>query len=97
MTDKENTAYLYNTGDITCFRYNGRTIKFKAPYSLEFYTGICDWDKESGCITVMAKYTDSEAPEEEYIDIKYILYLLYKDADEFLNPIENLEVEYDRS
>ena len=59
-------AFLNNSGNFTAFTYNGRTIRFRTPSSLERYTDILEWDK--GYLVVMAKYKGAPA-EEEYIDL----------------------------
>ena len=38
-------AFLNNSGNFTAFTYNGRTIRFRTPSSLERYTDILEWDK----------------------------------------------------
>ena len=73
-------AFLNNSGNFTAFTYNGRTIRFRTPSSLERYTDILEWDK--GYLVVMAKYKGAPA-EEEYIDLVPILNNLYIDADAF--------------
>lgn len=45
-------AFLNNSGNFTAFTYNGRTIRFRTPSSLERYTDILEWDK--GYLVVMA-------------------------------------------
>ena len=65
-------------------------IRFAAPYSLERYTEVKEWDK--GYLVVMAKYKQNAEPEEEYIDLVPILQNLYFDADKFLEPIKGVKV-----
>ena len=65
-------------------------IRFAAPYSLEYYTEVKEWDK--GYLVVMAKYKHNQKPEEEYIDLVPILQDLYFNADEFLAPIKGVKV-----
>ena len=65
---------------------------FKAPYSLERYLSVKEWD--NGYIVVMAKYKHSDEPEEEYIDLDPILEGLYIDKTEFLSPIKKVSVHY---
>mgnify|MGYP003202485194 CR=1 FL=1 len=77
-------AFLNNSGNFTSFTYDGRTIRFRTPSSLERYTDILEWDK--GYLVVMAK--------EEYIDLVPILNNLYIDADAFLKPIRKVELQY---
>ena len=52
-------AFLNNSGNFTAFTYNGRTIRFRTPSSLERYTDILEWDK--GYLVVMAKYKGAPA------------------------------------
>ena len=87
-------AILSNEKNFTIFRCGGHTIRFKAPYSLERYTRVKEWDH--GYLVVMAKYKHSEEEEEEYIDLVPILENLYFDAKDFLAPIEIVRAENDR-
>ena len=89
----KNQALLSSEQDYTVFRYGNYTIRFKAPYSLERYTDVKEWDH--GYIVAMAKYKHNEAPEEEYIDLIPVLKDLYFDADAFLDPIREVKVSYD--
>ena len=57
-------AFLSNKDKFTVFRYGKYTIRFRAPYSLEKYTDIKEWD--AGYLVVMAKYSHREESEEEY-------------------------------
>ena len=66
-------------------------IRFKAPYSLEKYAEIKEWDK--GYLVVMAKYKHNKESEEEYIDLVPILEKLYITPDEFLRPIKGVKIE----
>jgi hypothetical protein len=65
---------------------------FIAPYSLERYEKVIEWDH--GYIVVLTKYSHNKEPEEEYIDLLPILQALYMNEDEFLQPIKNVEVSY---
>ncbi len=89
----ENEAILTNDQRYTIFRYGRYTIRFRAPYSLEKYIQVKEWDH--GYLVVMAKYRHHEATEEEYIDLIPILEKLYFDADVFLKPIEKVRISYD--
>ena len=66
-----NMAVLNNRDGFTVFQYGKHTIRFRAPYSLERYTEIKEWD--NGYLVVMAKYAHNPAPEEDYIDLVPIL------------------------
>lgn len=89
----ENEAILTNDQRYTVFKYGKYIIRFKAPYSLEKYTQIKEWDH--GYLVVMAKYRHNVKEEEEYIDLIPILQGLYFDADAFLKPIEKVRISYD--
>lgn len=86
-------AYLSNDKDYTIFRYLDYVIRFQAPYSLEKYIEIKEWDK--GYLVVLAKYAHNDKPEEEYIDLMPILEKLYFDADEFVDKIKKVSVKYE--
>ena len=88
-----NEAILTNDQQYTIFKYGEYVIRFKAPYSLEKYTQVKEWNQ--GYLVVMAKYDHNEKEEEEYIDLVPILENLYFDADDFLKPIEKVRVFYD--
>ena len=83
-------ATLSNEKNYTVFRFNDYIIRFKAPYSLEYYTEVKEWDK--GYLVVMAKYRQNKEPEEEYIDLVPILQNLYFDAEKFLKPIKGVKI-----
>lgn len=86
-------AYLSNDKDYTIFRYLDYVIRFRAPYSLEKYIEVKEWDK--GYLVVLAKYAHNDRPEEEYIDLIPILEKLYIDADKFVDKIKKVSVKYD--
>ncbi len=88
-----NEAILTSDQRYTIFKYGEYIIRFKAPYSLEKYTQVKEWDH--GYLVVMAKYGHNEKEEEEYIDLIPILESLYFDADTFLKPIEKVRISYD--
>lgn len=83
-------AMLRNEKNYTVFQFGNYVIRFAAPYSLERYTAVKEWD--NGYLVVMAKYKHNEQPEEEYIDLIPILRNLYFDVDKFLKPIKGVEV-----
>lgn len=86
-------AYLSNDKDYTIFRYLDYVIRFQAPYSLEKYIEVKEWDK--GYLVVLAKYTHNDKLEEEYIDLIPILEKLYIDADKFVERIKKVSVKYE--
>lgn len=88
-----NEAILTNDKKYTIFKYGKYIIRFKAPYSLEKYVSVKEWD--NGYLVVMAKYRHNENEEEEYIDLIPILQALYFDVDNFLKPIEKVRISYD--
>ncbi len=60
-------AFLSNEGRYTIFRYGDERLKIIAPYSLEYYYEVKEWDK--GYIVVSTKYKHSDELVEEYIDL----------------------------
>ena len=93
MMNLEDRAILSNQDGFTVFKFGKHTIRFRAPYSLEQYTSIKEWD--NGYIVAMAKYAHNAQPEEEYIDLIPILKNLYFDAATFLSPIKGVTVSYE--
>ena len=83
---------MSSEGRYTIFRYGNTRLKFIAPYSLERYKKVIEWD--NGYIVVMTKYAHSDEVEEEYIDLVPILQNLYIDVEQFLSPINKVEVCY---
>ncbi|EET58534.1 hypothetical protein BRYFOR_09542 [Marvinbryantia formatexigens DSM 14469] len=88
-----NEAILSSDRDYTIFQFGKYIIRFRAPYSLEKYTEVKEWD--NGYLVVMAKYAHNKEAEEEYIDLVPILQALYFDADDFFKPIEKVRISYD--
>ena len=88
-----DSAFLSNKGNFTVFRYGNYIIRFKAPYSLEKYTAIKEWD--NGYLVVMAKYKHNQESEEEYIDLIPILEDLYILPEEFLKSIKEVKIVND--
>ena len=88
MTDY---ATLSNDKNYTIFQYGNRTIRFKAPYLLERYIAVREW--ENGYLVVTAKYSHNPDYEEEYIDLIPILENLYIVPDIFLKPIKEVRIE----
>lgn len=86
-------AILSNEPNYTVFRVGKHVIRFRAPYSLEHYTEVKEWDH--GYMVVMAKYRQNEKLEEEYIDLIPILENLYFDPDAFLAPVKEVRVAND--
>lgn len=91
MNNKE--AFLSNAGSYTVFKFNDHVIRFLAPYSLERYTKVKEWD--NGYLVVEAKYGHNDNVEEEYIDLVPILDNLYFETDKFLEPIKKVSIRYD--
>lgn len=88
-----NEAILSSKNEYTIFKYDKYIIRFRAPYSLEKYTQVKEWD--NGYLVVMAKYLHNQNDEEEYIDLVPILEDLYMNAQEFLAPIKKVRIQYD--
>jgi hypothetical protein len=89
---KVETAYLSSKDRYSIFKFRDTELKFIAPYSLERYEKIVEWDH--GYLVVMTKYVHNKELEEEYIDLIPILRSLYMDEEAFLKPITNVEVLY---
>lgn len=87
-----NEAILSSMDGYTAFSFGGYHIRFKAPYSLERYVDVVQWD--DGYLVVLAKYSHNAEPEEEYIDLKPILDGLYIDSETFLKPIKKVRIDY---
>ena len=90
-----NEAVLSNEKNYTKFQFGNHVIRFVAPYSLEYYTEVKEWD--NGYLVVMAKYRHNKEPEEEYIDLIPILRDLYIDAAHFLKPIKEVRLAYEEN
>ncbi len=86
-------ALLSNKDGYIIFKYGDYCIRFKAPYSLEKFVSVKEWD--DGYIVVMAKYEHNTDSEEEYIDLIPILENLYISPKEFLKPIKGVKIEND--
>ena len=83
-------ALLSNDGGYISF--NGRTIRFKGPYSLVRIAKVKEWD--NGYLVVDAVYSHSRNElVEDYIDLIPILEDLYIDPKLFLQPIKSVEGE----
>ena len=83
-------ATLSNEKNYTVFQFENHVIRFIAPYSLERYIAVKEWD--NGYLVVMAKYKHNDKPEEEYIDLAPILQNLYFDADAVLSQIKGVQI-----
>ena len=84
-------ALLSNDGEYISFSFNGRTIRFKGPYSLVRIARVKEWD--NGYLVVDAVYSHSQDKlVEDYIDLVPILENLYIDPKLFLKPIKSVEV-----
>lgn len=88
---KPDYATLSNKDEFTVFKYGDYVIRFRAPYSLEKYTDVKEWDH--GYLVVMAKYKHNQDSEEEYIDLVPILEKLYILPGKFLEPIKEVRIE----
>ena len=87
-----NEAILSNEKNYTKFQFGNHVIRFVAPYSLEYYTEVKEWN--NGYLVVMAKYKHNQRLEEEYIDLVPILENLYIDVSKFLKPIKEVGLAY---
>ena len=94
LSNTSAEATLGNKNGYTIFSFDNRVIKFKAPYSLEYYDHVKEWD--NGYLVVMEKYRHSKELIEEYIDLEPILTNLYMDTDTFLKAIRMVKIDNDR-
>ena len=86
------TAVLSNQGEYTFFTYGDRRIAFYTGKNLDRYTKIKEWDHGYLVVLCLTK-NQPDQEEEDYIDLIPILDNLYIDVDEFLDPIEEVEIE----
>lgn len=86
-------AILSSADGYTFFIYNNNVIRFKTSARLERYTKVIKWNK--GYIEVMAQYK-TLGEVEEYIDLNPILENLYMKSQEFLEPIKEVKLSYDK-
>lgn len=86
----DEVAFLSNDNNYTIFKYKDHVIRFLAPYSLERYVEVKEWD--NGYLVVMTKYKHNDELVEEYIDLLPILDNLYFDTSEFLGSIKRVEI-----
>ena len=87
------SAILSNQGEYTSFAFRDRRIVFYTGKNLDRYTRIKEWDH--GYLVVMCKTrSQPEQEEEDYIDLLPILDNLYINADEFLEPIKEVRIQY---
>ncbi|MCD8013598.1 MAG: hypothetical protein LUG99_10555 [Lachnospiraceae bacterium] len=82
-------AILSSKGQYTIFQYGQDTFRFRAPYSLEYYSEIKEWNH--GYLVVMTKYRHDNDLIEEYIDFVPLLENLYFDANMYLNQIKEVQ------
>ncbi len=87
-----NTAVLSSKGRYISFSSQGRVIRFMGPVNLERIVRVKEWD--NGYLVVDAKYSNYQEDIEDYIDLVPILERLYIKPEEFLSPIEDVEVRY---
>lgn len=87
----KKTATLFNKNDIIFFNYGNIIIRFRGPYSLEYFVKVEKYD--DGYIEVLTKYKHNDDLEEEYIDLKAIVEDLYMKSD-FLKEIDEVDVVY---
>lgn len=84
------TAYLSIKEDHVIFSYLDRDIRFRCPKGLMRFENVVQWDK--GYLVVNARYSHTEGIIEDYIDLIPLLHEMNVNAEEFLNPIERVEL-----
>lgn len=85
------TAILSNNKDIVIFSYKDIVIRYKGPYSLEYFSEVKKYD--NGYMEVMCKFSHNTALIEDYIDMEDIVTNLYMDT-EFLKKIKEVRCEH---
>lgn len=88
----QSAAYLSNQGRYTSFTYGDKVIRFMTSKSLERYLSVKEWN--NGYLVVDAKYSYSDEPVEDYIDLIPILKNLLIDPATFLEPIKEVRLDY---
>lgn len=83
-------ATLSCKNGFSVFCFSGYTIRFKAPYSLGYYSSVKEWD--NGYLVILAKYRHAAEFQEEYIDLVPILEDLYIDHKRFLEHIKEVRI-----
>ena len=87
------SAVLSSRGEYSSFSCGNRKITFYTGKNLERYTKVKEWDH--GYLVVMClNKSNPDLEEEDYIDLLPILDNLYIDANKFLDPIEEVEIQY---
>lgn len=82
-----NVAFLGNDKDTVIFTYNDIVLKYKGPYSLEFFDTVKTYD--NGYIEVMCKFSHSDELIEDYIDLEDLAEELCVDTS-FLKEIKEV-------
>lgn len=88
---KPSVAYLSFDGDVSCFSFDGKAIRFRTPASLEKYLRVKTWDQ--GYLVVDATYHGEPEVIEEYIDLVPIPEKLYIDPKTFCEPIREVGIK----
>ena len=86
-----HVAVLSNDRDIVKFTCGDIVIRYKGPYSLEYFSKINKYD--NGYIEVMCKFTHAPQPIEDYIDLEEIAEELYMDPA-FLREVKEVRCEH---
>lgn len=83
-------AVLSSKDHYTTFEYNGRTITFMHGKDLIEYLTVKEWD--AGYLVVECR-GKVKGVFEDYIDLTFILEMLYMDAREYLRDIKGVCIE----
>lgn len=87
----KNIATLSNVGNIVYFMYKDIVIRYKGPYSLQYFSKVNKYD--NGYIEVLCKFTHASELIEDYIDFDNIATELYMDTS-FLSEINEVRCEH---
>ena len=86
----ENIAKISVDGKYTVFSFRDKRIKLRTSTKLKKYLRVKKWD--NGYLVVDVEYS-TLGETEEYVDITSVLEDLYIDAEAFLKPIKEVQIE----
>lgn len=87
----DHIATLSNDKDVVKFVYKDTVIRYRGPYSLQYFSNVNKYD--NGYIEVMCKFSHDQDLIEDYIDLEHIASKLYMDTS-FLKEIDKVRCEH---
>ncbi len=88
----ESYAVLTTDGQYTKFMFRERTITFLHSKDLVRYLDVKEWDNGYLVVDCLGRV---KGEYEDYIDMTYILGLLYINPQQFLSEIEGVRIEHE--